>query len=363
MSGIRRTVKALAWLVGLALLAGSLLGARHVWRSHGDAGSAREGQPVTSEKSAGHLGAVRCLGTVEVEGGLQALTPLVAGEIAEVPVKEAQHVRKGDLLLRLDDTLARLEVERAKAGVREAQAELERAKKGVVAYEKGIEAKRLEVEARRHELAKARLQQQQIEKLRSADFRVEDTAESAAEGVKALEVGIQARERELQAMEDNRPTDLVAKAQAAVDRYQVLQKEAEYGLTKLRLTAPADGTLVQVFAQPRQGFDPHSARQPAFLFKPDGDLLVRAEVDQEFAGRVAVGQPAVVYDEASNTVSWPGQVTQVADVFLPRRGSNGLPDPLRMNEPRVLEVMIKLSSGSPPPRVGQKVRVLIGGDL
>jgi membrane fusion protein (multidrug efflux system) len=361
MTGFRRTVKMLAWVAGLALLGGSLLGARHVWQSHSDSPVAQE-PAVASERSAPRGPSVRCLGTVEVEGGLITLAPPIAGEVVDLPVKEGQHVTRGELLLRLDDTLARGKVEEAKAGVREAQAELARARRAGPAYEAMLAAKRTELEARKHELAAARIKQQRLTKIGNSGFNVEDTAESAAEGIKALELGLQAREDEIKALEANRPTDEVAKAQAAVERYQVLQGQAEYAVTKYRYAAPADGTLIQVFLRAGQGFDPQTARQPAFLLKPDGELLVRAEVDQEFAGRVAVGQPVTVQEEASASVSWTGQVTHVPDVFLPRRGSNGLPDPLRLNEPRVLEVTIKLTPGNAPPRVGQRVRVVIGGE-
>jgi membrane fusion protein (multidrug efflux system) len=50
------------------------------------------------------------------------ITPQVAGSIVELPVKENQHVNKGDLLARLDDATFQADLEQAKANLANAQA-------------------------------------------------------------------------------------------------------------------------------------------------------------------------------------------------------------------------------------------------
>jgi membrane fusion protein (multidrug efflux system) len=50
------------------------------------------------------------------------ITPQVAGSIVEIPVKENQHVKKGDLLARLDDATYLADLEQAKANLANAQA-------------------------------------------------------------------------------------------------------------------------------------------------------------------------------------------------------------------------------------------------
>ena len=48
--------------------------------------------------------------------------------------------------------------------------------------------------------------------------------------------------------------------------------------------------------------------QPIVRFAPDEAPLVRAEVNQEFAERVRVGQKAVIRDDARSGPKWRGKV-------------------------------------------------------
>lgn len=50
------------------------------------------------------------------------ITPQVAGSIVEIPVVENQHVKKGDLLVRLDDSTYQADLQQAKANLANAQA-------------------------------------------------------------------------------------------------------------------------------------------------------------------------------------------------------------------------------------------------
>src|SRR5262245_61926931 len=135
-------------LVGLAVLAVSLVSARHFL--HGpSSGSSGEPPPART-------GGVRSLGTVDVESGLVPLAPVQPGEIIEVPVKEGQNVQKGELLLKLDDTLAQAQLKQAQAAVREAQAKMAEAQQGVQAHQHMVEAQKAKIEARRKELDAAR---------------------------------------------------------------------------------------------------------------------------------------------------------------------------------------------------------------
>ena len=62
---------------------------------------------------------------------------------------------------------------------------------------------------------------------------------------------------------------------------------------------------------------------PAVVFAPAGPLVVRAEVDQESLGRVAVGMPAEVQDEnRPDGPVWKGRVKQLARWVAQRRSSS-----------------------------------------
>ena len=55
------------------------------------------------------------------------VTPLIGGPVQEVLVHDTEHVRRGDVLVRLDDIDARLALQRAKAGLASAETEFDKA--------------------------------------------------------------------------------------------------------------------------------------------------------------------------------------------------------------------------------------------
>lgn len=56
------------------------------------------------------------------------VTPLIGGPVQEVRVHDTEHVRRGDVLVRLDDIDAKLALARAQAGLAAANAELDKAR-------------------------------------------------------------------------------------------------------------------------------------------------------------------------------------------------------------------------------------------
>jgi len=90
-------------------------------------------------------------------------------------------------------------------------------------------------------------------------------------------------------------------------------------------------------------------------------LIVRAEVEQEFAGRVAVGQKALVQDDATGGGSWRGQVKSLSGWYSHRRSM--LLEPLQFNDVRTLECIVTLDPDQDLTqlRIGQRVRVTLTG--
>jgi multidrug resistance efflux pump len=143
-------------------------------------------------------------------------------------------------------------------------------------------------------------------------------------------------------------------------------KLAETKLTQARLAAenyvlraPGDGTILRVLADEGSVFGGQS-RQPAVWFQPQGPLVVRADIDQEFVSQVRVGQVCELQDETSPTRTWTGRVVRLAQAYLPKRPMP-MNDAILTTDPaRTLETVIEVTSaGDVPLLVGQRVRVTI----
>jgi multidrug resistance efflux pump len=139
---------------------------------------------------------------------------------------------------------------------------------------------------------------------------------------------------------------------------RVQVREAEKGLEEYRVVAPYKGTVLRINVSEGEtlGANP---RQPALTFCASGPRIVRAEVEQEFAARVAPGQAAVIQDDTTGNGSWSGRVARLSDWYTHRRSL--LMEPLQFNDVRTLECIVTLDPGQPHLRIGQRVRVTLRG--
>jgi hypothetical protein len=88
--------------------------------------------------------------------------------------------------------------------------------------------------------------------------------------------------------------------------------------------------------------------------------IVRAEVEQEFANRVSVGQVAKIQDDGTGGGEWRGQVVRISDWFPQRRSVQM--EPMQFNDVRTMEVVIRVQPGGKEPLlIGQRVRVILDG--
>ena len=88
-------------------------------------------------------------------------------------------------------------------------------------------------------------------------------------------------------------------------------------------------------------------------------MLIRAEVSQEFAGRIREGQPAWIQDDTDATQAWRGKVVRVSSWYTHRRSI--MQEPLQLNDVRTLECIVAFDDPDPPAvRIGQRMRISIG---
>jgi multidrug resistance efflux pump len=241
-------------------------------------------------------------------------------------------------------------VAEAKVKVREAEQAIAVHAKLVAVQEAVIKAKQAEVKAAETGLERLR---------RAGAVTQELQMREAQEKVDALRTGVEAEERKLDQLQAAKPTTKVDEANAAVKRFEVKVTQARVARDEYTLKAPVEGEIIRSMVEPGVAFTAQS-RQPAFWFRPKAaKLIIRAEIDQEFANRVKAGLAAEAEDETDPTARWKAKVTRLGQAFLPRR--TGPFGESLMSEPtRTLEAILQLQDiGENPPRIGQKVRVTI----
>jgi multidrug resistance efflux pump len=299
---------------------------------------------------------VVCFGYVDVDGGVAPLYPLIPGRVAGVPVREGEHVKAGKILLRMDDKEARLRVCEAEADLSAAREQLAQALKIPQQHQARLVQQRAAVEAVQHRLEAGRealAHKRELDRIGQINKRDVDVAAAQVRELEALERAEQSKLSELQLDE---PSLAGKRAQADMRAKQARLEQAQLGEAECALRAPADGEVLRVLASVGEVLGSHP-RQPALLFCPDGPRLIRAEVDQEFAGSVVVGQTARIEDDTAAGPSWHGKVARVSDWYSQRRAV--MQEAPQFSDVRTLECLIGLDAGQPVLRIGQRVRVLL----
>jgi HlyD family secretion protein len=300
---------------------------------------------------------VVCLGHVDLEEGVTALNPVQPGRVVEVAVREGQKVKAGAVLLRQDDQQARLMVRQTEGELKAACARLAQAQKLPQQHQSELAAQMAALEAARFRLAAARESAQRTRKLLKDGMAGKEEAGTAENVVRELEAMLKAEQDKYARLQAEIPNEHVTLAEAEVEARQARLEEARHALSERALCAPADGEVLRLLAAVGDVMGPQTT-QAAVLFCPERPRVVRAEVPQEFADRVRVGQAVAIQDDARLVEVGRGQVTRVSDWYTQRRSI--IQEPSVRNDVRTLECIIRIDPGNPPLRIGQRVRVVMG---
>ena len=344
-------------ILGIAILVVGVGGAgwvaNHFWgpSTHPSAPTAGE-----SRTDGGEEGVV-CTGYVDLEHGVRSLAPLRPGRVAAIIAKETEHVEAGTAILRLEDQDVKFQLQAAAEAVTAAEIQLEEALKLTEQQRARLAQQQAAISAAGFRLHAARqLLQHKEEQLKDKLVSSEDVS-STRDEIKALEQQEQAEREKLAELKTVDPDLTVRKARAQLKLSQIRRDQARHQLDECTLKAPVAGTVQRITVGAGDIVTGNPA-QPVVRFAPDEAPLVRAEVNQEFADRVHVGQKALIRDDARAGASWRGKVERVAGWYQKRRPTTQ--DPSAFTDVRTVECLIATDPGQPPLRLGQRMRVMIG---
>ncbi len=353
MSAIRRSV----WLfliLSLAALGLSVLGVAWAFRNTAATGSrvAPEGgtRPVSSQ-----VGVV-CAGYVDLENGTTPLAAMEPGRVEKVLVREQEKVAAGTPLLLLETGSARARVAEAKAALASTELQIEQARLLPARHQLALAMQRDAIAAAQQRVAAALnvlAQKEQLAERQLINSRESAVARAQLEELQALADAEQKKQADLRLRDT---TADLRKAEVERDLMRARLQQAEQALAECVLKAPAPGTVVRILVTPGEVL-PGPGKQ-ALLFAAEEPLIIRAEVEQEFAGQVVPGQKVRVVDDLHPEQSWQGMVRRVSAWYMRRR--TVLQDPARFNDTRTRECIIAVEAPTPPLVLGQRVRVLIG---
>lgn len=300
---------------------------------------------------------VVCTGRVDVIGQVVGLDPSQGGRVKRV-IAEGKTVGKDDVLLELDDSAAVIRERAAKAQVDGLTADLERAKQTRDRFPEQLKTRGVvaAANAARAESAKKAIEQKLAQDGVGVKYSEIEKAAMAAQ-VAEIDATVKAEAATLLDVGKENPEFLVTAAQARLDAATADHDLAKKAVAECKLLAPGPGRILRVHVG-EGGIIGPGGFQPAVVFAPDGPLVVRAEVDQEFLGRVKEGMVAEVQDD--NRPDERGRTGRVASIakWVARRRTMVL-EPGEVNDVRTVECVVVLDGTTADLFIGQRMRVRI----
>ncbi len=376
-----RHVKVLPWAIAIGLLLFTLLGANRLLQteegSKGAEGNVKAGKANHTPTSGG----VTVLGTVSSDPPETPVgPPAIAGmlTVERMLVTEGQAVNAGDPLVQFDDVLVREKVKQAQAELDAAREDLVKAETQKKVHPIQIEALELLVKTGEDslkdgndQLATGKELFDRTLNLVNAIGRLYTDAEKAQQRrenlelrraetmLKELTAKVEGDRKKLKMLRLVDPDSDVRAAGQKIIGLTAKVAEAQNAINACVLRAKTAGVIEQIHAAPGMTFGP-STRTPVLWLLPTGKRVVRAEVEAEFAYKIAEkeGRKVTIYDGSNFTLVYEGTLRRISTGYLPKRSQV---DSLTVNPTKVLECTIDVTDptppGKPPLRIGQPVRV------
>jgi len=291
-----------------------------------------------------------------VQVGKANVSTDVAGNVAEIAVRNNQRVKAGDLLFRLDDEPYRIALAGAEAQLGVAREAIESMK---ASYRQKLE------EARQ---AQTDLDFFQREYQRQNDlFERKITAQAQLDA--ARRNADNARQRIVSLRQEAAVVlaNLGGKADAPVEQYSSYRQaraavdRAARDLRRTRVHASVDGTVTQVDALQIGKY--MSATQDAMALVIDGSIWVQANPKETDLAHVRPGNPAIVKVDSYPDIRWRAVVESVSPAtggefaLLPAQNASG--NWVKVVQRVPVRLALELPPGGPELRSGMSAEIEI----
>ena len=235
--------------------------------------------------------------------------------IVEVLVREGDHVKKGQVLARLDADRLQHAVEQAKAQVAAQQQVVARLVAGARPEE--IRKARAELEAAAVDARNARANYLREQDLAKQHFISQQQADNAKAAAEAAEARLKAAREALHLLEQGSRKEDIAAARATLAAQQAALEITQHNLDEATLYAPADGVIENRILEPGDMASPQKAVFTLALTDP---LWVRAYVSEPDLGKLLIGSRAGIGTDSHPDKTyrgWVGFISPTAE-FTPK---------------------------------------------
>jgi HlyD family secretion protein len=245
------------------------------------------------------------------------------GIITDLPVKEGDHVRKGQLLARLEDVQPAADVKSSEAGLASAEADSSASEAGVKAADENLKTLQAAVEKDKADLARMKSDLDRAESLYNEKLMARqdyDLRKFTYESQQAAIRESEARLQQARAQREQYSAQLMSSQKHIAQMRAGLVRVADI-LHKHSSFAPLDGVVTNLPVRVGESVVPGLQNQTGTLIMTIADMsLITAEVkvDETDIVNIKLGQPADVTIDAIPNKTFKGHVTEIGNTAILR---------------------------------------------
>ena len=264
------------------------------------------------------------------------VAPEVSGRIVDLPVRDNQHVKKGDLLFRLDTKPFQATLDKANAGLNALNHEIELTQRSVNAQKLGADAASANVERARAALDQSADTLDRMAPLLGKQYVSAEQLDQAKTARRSAQAALNTAQLEAQ-----RASAGVSGVDALVAKRDVLKAEIELARLNLEyatVRAPFDGVVIDLKTSTGQFA---AAGHPVFTLANTSRWYVVANFRETELSSIRQGEKVDAYILADSSHHFSGKVESIGYGVFPDDGGSdagGLPHvPRAINWVRVAQ--------------------------
>ncbi len=250
-----------------------------------------------------------------VRGYVTTMSPQVSGYVVDVPVKDYQEVKQGDLLVKIDDRIFRQRLAQADATLAGQTAASDNSRQQENAARANIASSQAAVDSAEASLKQAQLAADRQDNLIRSGVGTSSLQEEAQANLEKSRAGLSQAKAALEVARQDLQTIIVNRSslQAAVANAQAAVELARIDLQNTEIKAPRDGELGEVGARVGQ----YVAAGTQLMAVVPHDVWVVANFKETQLAGMEVGQPVSISVDALHHRKLKGKVER----FSPAAGS------------------------------------------
>ncbi len=245
-----------------------------------------------------------------VRGQITVLAPQVNGYVTEVLVKDFQHVKQGEPLLRIDDRIYAQKVAQAEATLDSARAALANSDQSQAQNRAQIGSARATLAAGQSELQRSRNELKRYEELAAQQLVSINDRDKFRTTQASAQASVQQSQAQIRIAEETLVSTQVARKglEAQVESAQAQLELARIDLANTVIHAPRDGQISEASVRVGQ----YVAAGSQLLFLVPDTLWVVANYKEGQTWQMRIGQPVTFTVDAFQGQVLHGHVEQIA---------------------------------------------------